>query len=155
MNSAHVKRARRCDVQGFATRWSKIVAALVALSGAGCVSREAQTRAQFSSEVTCPESRVAVAQQILLTTPTAPPPEIAADPERLQMWRERDEARRAVDREKQYFSAQGCGQRRIYHCYYCVSRPGKTNCGMIPSCVEQSACSEVASHPGYIGCAGR
>jgi hypothetical protein len=111
----------------------------LALACPACITPlETGARAQFSLDVTCPEHRVAVSSVRLQASASEPPPVIAADRERLRMWEERDQRRRADEKKKQYFLARGCGEERTYHCFYFMSNFGRTVCNYLhPSCVEQ------------------
>jgi hypothetical protein len=134
--------------------WTAWALVPVVLACAACSSREAGARAQFARDVICPEYRVAVSPGLLVMDEREPPADIAADPERLQMWQEREAERRAAEERKQYFIAQGCGEQRVYHCFYCVRTPGKTRCGAYPSCTEQPSCAEAPDSPGHVACDG-
>lgn len=129
-----------------------VIALPLGLACAACVSRVSGARTQFSGDLTCPEDRVAVSPRVAVAIPLEPPPDVAADPERRWMWEDKNAARRNAESEKTYFVAEGCGQSRIYHCFYCVKLPGKTSCGTVPNCVEDRACHELEGQPGYIAC---
>lgn len=134
------------------TRWVVLVLP-VTLAVSGCItSRMTGARAQFVAEMTCPADRVAVRPMPVLAPADPPPLEVAADPDRAAMWRAKDAERRAAKEKETYYEATGCGQSRIYHCYYCVEMPGETDCGMAPNCDADASCRESASRPGYVTC---
>ena len=109
------------------------LAALFVASLPGCKSREEQARDEFSEAVSCPASKVEVRELEGVTAydvrqkhnPTPrpkPPAEVAADPERLAIWEEREEKqRRASQREPGFgsdvFEATGCGETITYECW--------------------------------------
>jgi len=110
-----------------------LLAPLLAASLGGCKSQEEQARDEFSEEFSCPASRIEVRELEGVTpydvrqkyNPTAkpqPPAEIAADPERLAIWEEKEEEkRRASQREPGFgsnvFEATGCGETITYECW--------------------------------------
>jgi hypothetical protein len=77
-------------------------------------SIELQERARFTfvHEMICPESRV-----VTRRLDTAPPADIARDPERLAVWRDNG-------RDRALIAAEGCGAKALYDCSYrhCSSR---------------------------------
>ena len=109
-----------------------LIATLTVASLTGCKSREEQAREQFSNAVSCPASKVKVrelegvtAQEIRDehdTSKPKPPPEVAADPERLEVWEENEaKQRRANAREPGFgsdvFEVKGCGETITYECW--------------------------------------
>src|SRR5262245_30101893 len=74
---------------------------------AGC-SVEKMLAGQFSEAIFCPLDRVTVTKR-----PPEPPPEIAADPERLKLY---------MNRSEQVYLARGCGKE---HVYVVSSRPDR------------------------------
>jgi hypothetical protein len=110
-----------------------LLAALFAASLTGCKSREEQARDEFSEAVSCPASKIEVRELEGVTAhdvrekhnPTAkpkPPADVAADPERLAVWEEKqDKQRRASQREPGFgsdvFEAKGCGETITYECW--------------------------------------
>jgi hypothetical protein len=98
------------------------MAAALALTLLGCVAcatlREgpggaAQARRDFSRETFCPEHRVEAARVIPMPVP---PPAIAKDPERLEMWRSTFQ-RRGEQEPRQTIAVSGCGTRATYACW--------------------------------------
>jgi hypothetical protein len=77
---------------------------------AGCAatgqyrSSQDAARAEFVKDASCPADRASVAHPA-----SAPPPDVAADPDRLRIWKAEAEKSRV-------YSAQGCGQERTYRC---------------------------------------
>lgn len=125
------------------------------LACAGCgTSRATGARAQFAQDQSCPKDRITVGARPLLAADSEPPAAIAADPQRLAMWRAKDAERHRNEESKTYYLATGCGQSRIYDCYYCVEMPDETDCGMAPNCDVRSDCRESRSQPGYVVCDG-
>jgi hypothetical protein len=89
----------------------------------GCTTDEPSiARDVFAKDASCPIERVAADR---VANPDRPPAEIAADPQRLEMWRSSDR-----DRTKNllYVSAHGCGGQETYEC---VERPPQA-----PSCTR-------------------
>jgi hypothetical protein len=72
-----------------------------------------QARRDFSSSAFCPMGRVA-AERVEPIPP--PPPAIARDGERMEMWRETFEAR-AQQSLKQTIAVSGCGESTTYICH--------------------------------------
>ena len=145
------------DLHRFASFGCKHLASLASLAAvlgaAGCVGRDGQARAQFSLDVACPEDRIAVTPVVRrAATPPEPPPEVAADPARLRLWRERDAMRDATPWGFSYVAVHGCGQKRVYLCSPCLATArAYPHCGTGPSCSSQG-CSELPDQPGYISC---
>jgi hypothetical protein len=87
----------------------------------GCATDEpAIARDVFAKDASCPVERV-MADRV--ANPDQPPAEIAADPQRLEMWRtnERNQTHNLV-----FVSARGCGGQATYEC---TERPPQS-----PSC---------------------
>lgn len=107
-------------------RTSLAAAAWVALlCVAGCQSLTEGAKETFSQENMCPLDRVEARERPELTSasvkppgpPAVPPPEIAADPARLKMWRDqRAEAAARRDLGHHYAQARGCGKTVLYDC---------------------------------------
>src|SRR4051794_13412217 len=88
----------------------------------GCRNDETMARERFTELFTCPEDRITVtprkdlAAVDLVIRPAAPPPEIAADAERLALWKEKA-AHDAADYEHDtVVEARGCGHEVVYIC---------------------------------------
>ena len=135
---------------------------LIALTSPACFAPlEVKARAKFSSDVTCPQERVTVGSRLLLRTEPEPqpPPEIADDQARLQMWRDKDAQRRSGDEKNRrtYFTADGCGESRVYSCYHCrYTETGQlASCRWAGVCDGEVGCTEAQGRPGYIECTGR
>ena len=78
----------------------------VALLGSACKSKEQGAREEFSETYTCPLDRVEVrarpdVKKSDLAKREDPPPDIEADPGRLQLWRSKRDEQRKREREKQ------------------------------------------------------
>jgi hypothetical protein len=77
----------------------------------GCATDESSVaRDVFAKDVSCPAERVATDR---VANPDRPPAEVAADPQRLEMWRasERERTRSLI-----FVSAHGCGDQATYQC---------------------------------------
>jgi hypothetical protein len=93
---------------------------------AGCaVSRHDWARDKFAQDLACPPDRVSVVKRPDLRSPPrlpAPPPDVAADPDRLAYWNKLHasevEATQKAARNTQVFEVTGCGQQRIMDCDY-------------------------------------
>ena len=100
----------------------------LALVVAGCnfTQRPEPAAAQiFSTDATCPTERVQVkprpdvAPATVLPPPAMEPPpaEVAADPERMKLWRaQHDTAPDFARLQAQVFEVTGCGHRTLYVC---------------------------------------
>jgi len=117
-----------------------------------CVSRAAGARSLFSEDAPCPEDRTAVRAAPALAPAEQPSADITADPERLAIWKAKEARLRAAAEGETYYVAVGCGQERIYRCYYCVDTPAETVCGGTPNCDAEASCHESREHPGYVVC---
>jgi hypothetical protein len=86
---------------------------------AGCGSYREVARDAFVKMTTCPPDRVEVVQvpaPSWVPAPPAPPPEVAADPERRALWKERHAA---PDRSGlTYYRTKGCGHDMLFFCYF-------------------------------------
>ncbi len=114
------------------------VVALVLLCG--CQSLTDGAKEQFSSDNTCPRDRVDVRERPELKPsqfekPLDPPAAIAADSDRVKMWRE-DQARLAANSDNwgQVVEVRGCGK----HAFLTCGHPTKSSDGKRWSCSEQS-----------------
>jgi hypothetical protein len=103
----------------------KTTALSAAVLLSGCATLDLGTGAKhiFSREMFCPEGRVTVqpkpdtAPHVLLGVPEAPPPEVAADPERLKLWQQRvDDQAQALDDSAATYELDGCGAQALYVC---------------------------------------
>jgi len=77
----------------------------------GCDSFELAARNVFAAAKTCPVNRVTAANHAPVTP--APPPDIAADAERMAMWKQTHEQQIAGH---YFWAASGCGTEAIYEC---------------------------------------
>ncbi len=73
------------------------------VGGAGC-GAQSVVASRFSQQYSCPRSRVTVTQR-----PSQPPPDIAADPERLKLYQKE---------QVPVFQATGCDTERFYMCVW-------------------------------------
>ena len=135
-------------------RWLTLLVAGLLLSSGCITSRMTGARSQFAQDVTCPANRVAVRRAPLIMPAATPPADVAGDRQRLAMWEQKDAERIREKQSETYYVATGCGQSRVYHCYYCVEMPGETDCGMAPNCDADASCRESRSRPGSIVCDG-
>lgn len=88
----------------------------------GACSWAQEAKNTFAYEETCPKDRLTVkprddlhpSQWMHFERPSA---DIAADPERLAMWRaEHDEDRERADADVEIYQVDGCGIARLYLC---------------------------------------
>jgi hypothetical protein len=77
----------------------------------GCDSFELAARRAFAYSKTCPMSRVTAANHAPVIP--APPPDVAADAERLAMWKQTQEQQYAGS---YFWTATGCGADALYVC---------------------------------------
>ena len=104
----------------------------------GCQSKEAGAREKFSNEVTCPEERVEVRERSDLTpsmlrAQVPPPPDVAADPGRLAMWKAKEEeSNENADQACDMFEARGCGKQSLVCCRRHSKRINETSCMTLP-----------------------
>lgn len=93
------------------------MAAALALSGCAHAPRGANATAeatsQFARQAFCPAERVSAERVVPIPTP---PPEIAADPARLTMWREWYEDAVLSD-PRQTIAVSGCGAHATFWCW--------------------------------------
>ena len=78
--------------------------------------------ATFSQVFFCPVERIVVAP----SAPAAPPPDIAADPQRLALWQ-------ASHGETSHFVVEGCGKRLTYKCQFQPGRGGRQESWCMPA----------------------
>ena len=110
----------------------KITALLVLAAAGGCKSPQTGAKEEFSKDVNCPADRVEVrpradltASAVLWSKPAAPPPKVAADPERLAMFNKKQQERAAAtDGSCEVFEAKGCDTQVLYCCSYASQRRG-------------------------------
>lgn len=117
---AGVRSPSRCFLGNPATCLGRIVAALalVACTRAPQEGVVNTARKQFSQGWYCPLDRV---RGVGIYPVATPPAAIAADAERLAMWREA--ARRASENdERKTIDVAGCGERAFYACWEWVGR---------------------------------
>jgi hypothetical protein len=80
-----------------------------------------QIRNELSFAQACPETRIVVLPR---AGPPGecderpPPPQIAADPERLGVWHQHELERSHWCGFRRYFTAEACGRREYYDCWY-------------------------------------
>ena len=116
-----------------------VLAFACALAATGCYSLQSGAKAQFVQDTACPADRVTV-------TPGAPyartpPPEVAADPERLRLWRQIDAQKRAHDAFT-HFDVAGCGKTAKLECLH------DTDNGDRPWCLTEIEPPRPAGIPG-------
>jgi hypothetical protein len=118
-------------------------------------------RTNFSQAITCPEGRIEVSPRTDLAAeevpwalggsypPSAadPPADVAADPERLRLWRDRREASERDAREQRaklrVYVASGCGTTVFYLCRLLYNR----RTGDRTECVQGRATPRDAGQP--------
>jgi hypothetical protein len=88
---------------------------------AGC-SKEEGARKEFSKHFTCPEDQVEVRERkelkpSMLRVKLPPPPEIASDPARLELYKEQQaEIDEGADTFGDIYEARGCDKQSLYAC---------------------------------------
>jgi hypothetical protein len=104
----------------------------------GCQSKEGGAREKFSQELTCPAERVEVRERSdlkpsMLYPQVSPPPDIAADPGRLAMWKAEQEKRdENADEACDLFEARGCNQQSLVCCRRHSKRWNEVSCSTRP-----------------------
>jgi TPR repeat protein len=122
---------------------------------AGCTSYSSAARAQFAASASCPSDKVTVTSRPGDPVPPQnPPPEVAADPGKLAVWRRDDEERRQ-DAAATVYVAKGCGQERQYTCEHSDRHAVQTQCtekitdpaATAPSADEMTKCASAPKQP--------
>ena len=97
-------------------KWATVFGVLAVTS---CASETSTARDVFVRSVTCPADRVIVVLRSDIkpkqASKAAPPPDIAADPERLRLWHEQQDA--PAPHSCNVYDVTGCGQRLLLCCY--------------------------------------
>jgi hypothetical protein len=109
---------------GETKRMSERSMVAVCLLAASCAVSASAVRERFALDHSCPEERVSAHERsdvkpsdILLAHDEQPPPEVAADPQRLAMWRDRNRAQaERWDDDHGVYEVQGCGAAGVYAC---------------------------------------
>lgn len=94
--------------------------AVAAVLTSACSPYLGLARGQFVRDYSCPADQVVVGlAPKVAPVGASPPAEVAANPQRLAIWREeaQREATRQAEDQKRYV-ATGCGHVQAYHCYY-------------------------------------
>ena len=100
----------------------------------GCQSLTDGAKEEFSKSNSCPLDRVEVRARPELTSSSfkaksKPPADIAADPGRLKMWQEKEEASRtSSDGLGAIAEARGCGKQAFYRCYRSTKHASQMIC---------------------------
>jgi hypothetical protein len=110
------------------TKLSALIIALAAAATASCVPSAALplhvgAEASFAKDASCPleaigvQARTDIPPHMLLSPPSQPPADVAADPKRLVAWRN-DEIQRetSLDADYRSYEATGCGRDAMYVC---------------------------------------
>lgn len=140
------------------------LAAVTGVLSGGC-SFIGDARSEFGRLHSCPDDRITAEPHAAPPLPD-PPPDIAADPERLRIRRSQQEDAQSINR---YFAVQGCGYSEIVFCWsdrytHCSPQmsltPGSQPPGPPPESVARyqtwadqvcactdSACARAASAP--------
>lgn len=113
-----VHRTLPCTVAQVGSQHLAPLAGFLILA-AGCGAQSVVAN-RFSEQAACPRSRVTVTQH-----PFHPPPEIAADPERLKIY---------INEQVPVFQARGCDTERFYMCVWSGSN-------------QQNICSQGSTSP--------
>jgi len=109
-----------------------IVVTLLALPA--CQGLVDGAQEQFSKDNTCPIERVEARARADLRpssfkTQSKPPAAIAADPDRLRMWEQKQqEAFASSDRRYDIAEAHGCGKDTFYECYRSSQHASSMSC---------------------------
>jgi hypothetical protein len=100
--------------------WS-IASIFLVLSASACQSLDDGARDEFAGHFTCPKERVEVRSRPDLNSydltwgRAQPPPDVAADPQRLALWKEKQQDSRSRGSDP-VFELRGCGHSVLYHC---------------------------------------
>jgi hypothetical protein len=125
-------------------RFPLLAAIVVPVVLAGCASLEEGARDHFVRALACPAERVTVKARpdlrygdlIGAPTASAPPAEVAADPERLALWKEqraRAQADGRANANARYdvFEVSGCGHTAQLGCRHPEDERGRTELGAV------------------------
>jgi hypothetical protein len=89
-----------------------------------CMSVMDGSREEFSRQLTCPLERVEARARPELHVSdlreerSTPPKDVAADPERMKMWQQKqDEDRKWRDNRDEIFEVRGCGHQLLMACH--------------------------------------
>jgi hypothetical protein len=99
-----------------------VIVMLFVLVGA-CASRIDEARDTFSYSHDCPASRLEARRRADIRPSDGskrerPSTDVAADPERLQMWQQRQRRSREIDDERdEIYEVSGCGTVQLYACH--------------------------------------
>ncbi len=126
--------------------------ALVLLLSPACTPAAFAARDQFVADASCPKKQVGVTKLEYVTTPRNPPPEVAASPERAQVFRAHEEERERRNKEASYFVAGGCGEWRVYACEYCAQGETRVDCGATAACSARPRCHVREGAPATVTC---
>lgn len=94
----------------------QVVLAAVAFGLAACGSNADAARKAFEYVASCPADRVVVEEREPSNVAMLPPDDVANDPARLELWKRKEEERRARVAAQRDYVARGCGQERTFHC---------------------------------------
>jgi hypothetical protein len=102
----------------------RLLAALVGLLLASCANSSV-ARDTFASSHTCPSDRVSVTPRpdLWRFSFVSPKPDVAADPERLRVWQERQKKAAADALPCVVFEMDGCGQSQLLCCTHSYHDP--------------------------------
>jgi hypothetical protein len=96
------------------------IAATLSCALGGCTSLDEGARQEFSNQFTCPASSITVtersdldADEIEHGPPPKPPPEVAADPVRLDLWNKQHQP---IHTGHTIYQAEGCNHEVFYSC---------------------------------------
>jgi hypothetical protein len=114
--------------------WLLLLVLALSTSLVGCQSKEAGAREKFSKEFTCPAERVEVRERSdlkpsMLRAQVPPPPDVAADPARLAMWKAEEETNNEnADQMCDMLEARGCNQQSLVCCRRHTKRINEVSC---------------------------
>jgi hypothetical protein len=101
-----------------------VVVTMLGIASAGCASLPSGAKSIFSRSYACPADRVIVtarpdvAPRSVVRVPASsePPPDVAADAERLRLWRSMHAPSRDVDAIGAVYEVAGCDRRAMFVC---------------------------------------
>lgn len=123
----------------------RVLIAGVAVLATACASLSGAARTAFAQHFACPPERVTVAERsdihpTINVPDKPPPPEVAADPERLAYYRKMNQPAHTIPNPVydgyDFFDATGCGHHAIYACLHPTMPDGIANDSARADCAE-------------------
>ncbi|MGH7285717.1 MAG: tetratricopeptide repeat protein [Polyangiaceae bacterium] len=119
----------------------------------GCQASDNSARAKFAETSACPANKVVVTEEKGAPLPPAPPPpDVAADPGKLAVWKQEDQDRRESAAATVYV-AKGCGQEKSYNCNRDEHHAAQTICTEIDARALSTAPTSAPSDADLEKCA--